>query len=218
MSETQTTTKELTAIEKAEKKVKETQVLSQLSGIEQIERQNLGIDRSIERQRVLPKVVSGERILRTRLTYDDGIQTILSRRERRNNQIFLAKFHWPLDGQGGVGNQQPLPFEVGLPADNSLLDLQRNTDALRYGGATFDTGAFVKKDVYPSERMNELYHVSLIRKTPIDQAWIPKNVSAVGPGGNFIWKRTNDLNPPFINRESLDNRLLFQTFVDGKWT
>lgn len=186
--------------------------------INQLKQENIRIDRTVERTRLLPQVITGERVLRSRLTYDDGISLILSRRERRNNQVFLAKYNTPLDGVGGVGNQQPLPFEVNIPADNSLLDLQRNTDTLRYGGATYDSGAFVKKCIYPSRKMLTLYEADMIRETPISQAWIPLNVSAVGPGGRFIFKRTNDVDPPFVKRASLDNRLLFQTFVDGKWT
>lgn len=193
-------------------------VATNFEGLDQILLENQRIDRTIERQRLLPQVITGERVLRSRLTYDDGIQVILSRRERRDNQIFLARFNAPLDGQGGVGNQQPLPFEVYIPADNSLLDLQRNTDRLRYDGATFDSGAYVRKCIYPSQKLLDLFHVDMIRATPISQAWIPKNVSAAGPGSPFIWKRTNDVAPPFVQRASLDNRLLFQTFVDGKWT
>lgn len=201
-----------------ERKVQEVQALATNEGLEQIGAENARIDRSVQRQRMLPQIITGERVLRTRLEYDDGIRTILTRRERRNNVTFMAKFNNPLDGIGGVGNQQPLPFEVAIPADNTLLDATRHNDDIRFSGPLFDSGAYVRKKTFPSQRLLDAYHVSMIRKTPVSQAWIPKNVSAVPPGGKFVFKRTNDLAPPSVLRASPDNRLLFQTFVDGKWT
>lgn len=185
--------------------------------LEQIASQNKRIDAMVNRVRILPKLISGERVLRTRLQYD-ATYPVLTRKERYRNRVFLNQFNWVQDGIGGVGHQQPLPFELGLPSGNHLDYRNKIHTAIRYSGDLFDGGVYVRKRVFPTRKLQEIYRPSLIRKTAIWQRRMNQYVDAAGPGETFIMKETNDLMPPEVARKSLKNRLYFQTMVDGKWT
>jgi len=193
-------------------------VIQSEEALEQIQAMNDRIAGMVHRERLLPRTITGERVLRSRLVYDDGISLIPTRGMKIRNATFMAKFSWPLDGIGNLGNQQPLPFEVGLPADNSLITAWRKNNDIRYNGEMFDSGAYVRKHMPPSQELLDIYHTSMIRRIPIEQERMNIHVDAARPAENFIMKRTNDLAPPEVQRRSLDNRLYFQTLVDGKWT
>lgn len=178
---------------------------------------NARIESMVQRQQFLPKVITGERVLRTRLTYDN-IYPMLTRQERKNNHMFMNQFSWVQDGVGGVGHQQPLPFQFGLPSDNKLDYRNKHSQALRFSGKLFDSGAYVRKKVFPTQALLDVYHASTIRETPIYQKRMSQYVTATGPGQAYLMKSTNDLAPPAVLRRALYNRLYFQTLVDGKWT
>ena len=191
--------------------------LADPSSLEQIALSNAKIDATVQRQRLLPKVITGERVLRTRLEYDNLYPT-LTGRERVRNRMFMNQFSWVEDGIGGVGHQQPLPFEFGLPSRSHLDYRNKFSQALRYAGDLCNGGVYVRKHVYPTEQLQRIFQPSLIRKTAIWQRRMNQFVDAAGPGDEFIMKETNDLMPPEVARRSLKNRLYFQTLVDGKWT
>lgn len=193
-------------------------VLTDPEALQQIADMNSRIDATVKKERRLPKIITGERVLRTRLIYDNGGQTMLTAPERISNKINLAQFSWVADGVGGVGHQQNLPFEFGGPSGNRLDYRNKRSQELQYSGDHFDSGAYVRVKTVPTQRLLDKYRVSLIHAVPREQQWMNARVTAAGPGAEFQMRSTPALAPPAVLRRSPDQRLYYQTLVDGKYT
>lgn len=95
--------------------------------------------------------VTGERNLRPLLVMGDT-PNILKRtpKELSDNRNYYAAWKWVMAGAGN-GNQQPLPDQVGMPANNRIIDMMERNQRFKFLD-NYDGGAkqwyAKKKEVY----------------------------------------------------------------------
>ena len=84
--------------------------------------------------------VTGERNLRPLLVKGD-VPDIVKRtpKEIADNRNYYAAWKWVQEGAGN-GNQQPLPDQVGMPANNRIWDMQKRNERFKYRD-NYDGGA-----------------------------------------------------------------------------
>lgn len=92
--------------------------------------------------------VTGERNLRPLLVKGD-VPDIVKRtpKEIEDNRNYYAAWKWVQEGAGN-GNQQPLPDQVGMPANNRIWDMQKRNERFKYMD-NYDGGA---KDWYQHKK------------------------------------------------------------------
>lgn len=189
---------------------------TQATGLGQIEKENSKIEADLQRIRVTPAVVTGVRNLKEQIYYDDGITTRTSY-EKMRNRIYFSKFLSVADSPGGLGNQQPLPFEIGLPPNNPIITGYRKNQELRYSGDLYDSGAYLRPARVTPKEVLDRYKVAVIRANPIRQEMQSIKMTPAGPGERFHMQPTADLMPPRQYRQAPQNRLQFQVKADGNY-
>lgn len=93
--------------------------------------------------------VTGERNLRPLLVRGDTSGDVVKRtpKEIEDNRNYYAAWKWVQEGAGN-GNQQPLPDQVGMPANNRIWDMQKRNEQFKYMD-NYDGGA---KDWYQHKK------------------------------------------------------------------
>jgi hypothetical protein len=168
--------------------------------------------------------ITGERNLRPLLMKGDYEGAVaLNSEEKRNNRNFYANWKWVQSGYGN-GNQQPLPDQIGVPFNNSILSAYHHNQELRYVD-NYDAGAKEWHEqnapyrVRPTPNTRAIFNVPMIPENQSRQAPTRNGALPAGVGRPIQMARDSvkgfDIFTPKQYKNSETTRLYNGDVVDG---
>jgi hypothetical protein len=172
--------------------------------------------------------ITGERNLRPMLVIGDT-PNILKRtpQELSDNRNYYAAWKWVAAGNSN-GNQQPLPDQVGMPANNRIIDMQEKNQRFKYLD-NYDGGAkewyAKKKAVYGTyiknmPRVRAKYAIPMISTCQRHQEPTRNGPPPCGRGRPIKMARERpdgfQIFTPYEELMSKQTRLFHGDIVDGR--
>ncbi len=138
---------------------KEVQVVDK-GVVDQIAEQDRWLEREVDKVRILPKQVTGQRILSDQIKRDDGVGVVPNQSEKDYQMQWLKHFreiqpHW------GGDQYLPVPGEFNQETMRILnFAIQNNQGKLRFGGNLYDGGVYIPKVKVPNRAFHKKYLAS----------------------------------------------------------